>query len=383
MKTVEQISFIPREMQTLARLKFELLDRGISVSERAVHKLVDIKHPIRTRSGAAGGLDMILPYDIHVNTPVDERFARFSELTLDSASSGFVICRGDMIITSVDLQTRPTFYDKTTSSGIAMSSIGQMCSADRFCYGMTGPYCYFWKRDRRCKYCSIGLNKDRDASRKTIELLIETLAVAVEDPSLPAKHVLIGGGTPDGEDMGAILASQLCQAIKRRFNLSCYVMISAPLHNDYIDLLVDSGVDELGMNLEFYSDAAWEEIIPGKAKVIGKRRYLDALEYAVTRFGPINTRSILMVGLEEPEYTIEGAERLASMGVMPILSAFRPLDGTDYSSRRGFNFNTNFDIYCEVHRRAMHYGIPTGPTCIACQNNTLALPLPDGGYRLY
>jgi len=87
--------------------------------------------------------------------------------------------------------------------------------------------------------------------------------------------------------------------------------------------------------------------------------------------------------LEDPEYTIEGAERLASMGVMPILSPLRPLDGTELEDARGFDHRTYFDIYVEVHTRAMHYGIPTGPTCIPCQNNTLAVPLPGDTYRFY
>jgi hypothetical protein len=213
--------------------------------------------------------------------------------------------------------------------------------------------------------------------------MLEALTMAAQDPVVPARHVLLGGGTPNVDDMGAVLAAELCKAIKKRLDLSCYVMISAPSKNEYIDLLWEAGVDELGMNLEFHGDDAWQQFVPGKARYIGKRRYFEALEYAVSRFGPINTRSILIVGLEDPEYTIEGAEKLASMGVLPILSPFRPLNGTDLENARGFDHDTYFDIYAEVHARAMRHGIPTGPTCIPCQNNTLALPLPNGMYRFY
>ena len=88
-----------------------------------------------------------------------------------------------------------------------------------------------------------------------------------------------------------------------------------------------------GLNMELFSDAAWETIIPGKHQHIGKQRYLKALEYAVSIFGPINTRSILIVGLEDARHTIEGAATLASMGVMPILSPFRPLEGSDLETQ--------------------------------------------------
>jgi len=364
-------------------LKFELLASGLRVSDQAKEYVLAAKGPVRSRSGASGGLDLILPHDIHVNCPVNERFASESDLVLDVVSCQLVIRRSEDILAPVKLQPVPDYYGLTTSDGVPMAKIGQMCSGDRFCYGMTGPYCRFWKRAQRCKFCSIGLNRDEDASHKTVDQVIEALEEAVKDPALPAKHVLVGGGTPDGEDMGAVLASELCLAIKRRFDISCYVMICAPLKNEYIDMLRDAGVDELGMNIEFFSDAAWRELIPGKHRHIGRKRYIEALEYAVRVFGPINTRSLIIVGLEDPEYTVEGAEELASMGVMPILSPFRPLSGAVWERHRGFDHLTYYQIYTEVHHRAMHHGVPTGPTCLACQNNTLALPVPGCGYRFY
>jgi hypothetical protein len=376
-------SWISDSLREFGQLKFELLASGVRVTSEARQCLQDAKRPIRTRSGASGGLDIELPHHIDVNVPVDEEFAAKSELTLDCISGKLAIRRNDKILTTIEVQPIPRYYNLRTSQDVPMVQIGQMCSGDRFCYGMTGPYCWFWRPERRCQYCSIGFSKGLDASQKTVDQLLDTLEVAINDPVIPAKHVLLGGGTPDGEDMGAILASKLCKAIKSRFDLSCYVMISAPLKDNYIDMLRDSGADELGMNIEFYSDLAWEEFIPGKNQYIGKKRYFEALEHAVSIFGPINTRSLIIVGLEDPKYTIDGAERLASMGVMPILSPFRPLTGTALENRRGFDHLRYWEIYMQVHQNAAKYMIPTGPTCIHCQNNILVLPLPDSYYRFY
>lgn len=383
MGSKEESLQVSEGFKRIGLIKFEILASGLRISDQTRHFIAHAKGPIRTRSGASGGLDIVLPHHIHVNSPVNERFASRSQLLLDVDGGNLVIKRDQQTLCGVKLQPTPRYYALTTSNGMPMVKVGQLCSGDRFCYGMTGPYCVFWKTNSRCKFCSIGLNKDHDAARKTVGQMLETLALAVEDPVMPAKHVLLGGGTPNVEDGGAVLAAELCKVIKKRFDLSCYVMICAPSENEYIDLLWEAGVDELGMNLEFYSDSAWRQFTPGKAKYIGKERYFEALEYAVSRFGPNNTRSILIVGLEDPEYTIEGAERLASMGVMPILSPFRPLDGTEMEDVRGFDHNAYFEIYTEVHTKAMHYGIPTGPTCIPCQNNTLALPLPGSIYHFY
>jgi hypothetical protein len=374
---------ITEELKRLGLIKFEILASGLRVSDRAWQFVRRSKGPIRTRSGASGGLDIILPHDIYVNSPINERFASQSRLVLDAVKGTLVVKEDGHILCTAELQPLPHYYELETSDGTPMVEIGQLCSGDRFCYGIKGAYCFFWQHEKRCKFCSIGLNRDRDASRKTVDQMMETLAAAVSDPSIPAKHVLLGGGTPNIEDMGAVLIADLCEAIKKRFDLSCYAMLSAPSKNEYIDMLWQAGVDEIGINLEFHSEDAWRMFIPGKDQYIGKKRYLEALEYAVSLFGPINTRSILVVGLEDPEHTIAGAEKLASMGVMPILSPFRPLDGTDLADARGFDHQLYFDIYTEVHTRAMGYGIPTGPTCIPCQNNVLALPLSSDMYRFY
>lgn len=371
------------DFSRIGLLKFEMLADGLRVSPEAQKQIELSKGPIRTRSGASGGLDLILPFGIYVNAPILESFATKSPLILDIIDNKLVIKRGEDVLTFAELQPIPRYYNLHTSDGLPMKRVGQLCSGDRFCYGMTGTYCWFWKSERRCLYCSIGLNKDQDANQKTIKQLIEVLGVAISDPVLPAKHILLGGGTPEGDDMGAILASQLCREIKKVYNTSCYVMISAPLKNEYIDLLRDSGADELGINLEFYSESAWEQFIPGKNKYIGRKRYFNALEYSVKVFGPINTRSILIVGLEQPENTIEGAVSLAEMGIMPILSPFRPLTGSRLENTRGFSYQMNWDIYQEIHSRISTFGIPTGPTCIPCQNNVLALPVPNEKYKYY
>lgn len=371
------------EEKKLAMIKFALLAKGAQLSKSAHQALIDAKKPVRARSGVSGGLDVVMPHNVYVNVPVGETFARNSDILLDYADGRFIIRRNDDDLAPIDLLPIPQYYGKKTADGSEdMVRIGQMCSGDRFCYGMTGPGCYFWKRDKRCKFCSIGDNYNADASRKKARHLLEVLDHAINDPVHPAKHVLLGGGTPLGEDMGAVLASSLCRAIKARFDISVYIMIAAPLKNKYIDMLCDAGVDELGMNLEFWSDAAWKEYIPGKNKEIGKKRYLEALEYSVRKIGPINTRTIFVAGLEEPTHTIEGANMVASMGIMPIISPFRPLDGTMLEHARGFDAETYYEIFDGVNVEALKHEIPVGPTCICCQNNTLALPF-GKHYRFY
>ncbi|MCU7725248.1 hypothetical protein ODJ79_16085 [Actinoplanes sp. KI2] len=172
------------------------------------------------------------------------------------------------------------------------------------------------------------------------------------------------------------MAARLTRSAKARFDIPVYVMIAAPAENQSIDELYDSGVDELGINLEFWSEDAWSSYIPGKQEVIGKERYLRALEYTASLFGPVRARSILIAGLEPPSETIRAVEYLARIGVMPILSPFRPLDGTMLAGATGFTGQDYADLFAACRPIAAEFGLPLGPTCLPCQNNTLGLP-PD------
>lgn len=367
-----------------ARIKFGLLSRGAVVTTAADEAMHDVKRPVRTRSGVSGGLDIRLDGFIDVNVPVREPYVQESPYRLDFADDVFMVRRDDDVQCEFQPLPTPGYYRRVTADGEEpMAKIGQMCSSDRFCYGMTGPTCFFWKSDRRCRYCTIGRNYSEDAARKQAKHLIEVLRAAVEDGRTPARHVLVGGGTPKGDDMGAEMSAELCELIKRHFpEISIYVMIAAPLENRHLDLLKSAGADEIGLNLEFWSDSAWDEFIPGKRDFIGKKRYLEALEHTVGLVGPVNTRSILIAGLEPLEATKAAALHLAEMGVMPIISPFRPLADAMLQDRRGPGAEEYFELWSEVNDALRPMSMPLGPACVACQNNTLALPT-DSRYRQY
>ena len=57
---------IPEELKRIGLIKFEILASGLKVSDEAWEYMAGAKTPIRTRSGASGGLDLILPYEVHV-----------------------------------------------------------------------------------------------------------------------------------------------------------------------------------------------------------------------------------------------------------------------------------------------------------------------------
>ena len=342
------------------------------------------KTPHRVRSGSCGGLDIILPDGRYVNAPVTEHFVERSTFRLDVETSGqvAVVNEGTGGSVAVRIPSAPEYYQEALcSSGRKMGQVGQICS-DRLGIGITNR-CTFWShRSERCRFCSIGLNVESGAEvrNKDVMEIVEVVDAAVADPVLPARHVLLGGGTPPGTDAGARAIAQAAEKIKERHpDLPVYAMIVPPSDRRWIGRLRAAGVDELGMNVELFSDEAGARYMPGKYQRLGIVNYLSALSLAVETFGPINTRSIVLVGLEQADHTVRGVERLAAMGVMPILTPFRPLVGTPMEHHERWPASEVWRLTVEAADATRQHGIPLGPTCVPCQSNTLVA----GDHPLY
>ena len=74
------------------------------------------------------------------------------------------------------------------------------------------------------------------------------------------------------------------------------------------------GADSVLYNLEIFDKGLFEIICPGRSELIGRKRYLDALEYAASIFPNGTVASHLIVGLEPPGSTIKGVDFLTTDG---------------------------------------------------------------------
>ena len=62
----------------------------------------------------------------------------------------------------------------------------------------------------------------------------------------------------------------------------------------------------------------------GRARYIGRERYLEALAYAAGVFPGGTVWTDLVLGIEPAESTIAGIEALARLGVVPVLAVHHP-----------------------------------------------------------
>lgn len=368
-------------------LKTELLAAGLAIAPSVAEVVAANGKPsMRVRSGSCGGLDLVLSNGDYVNCPTEESFARESPYVLTADAGEFCI-RGPHVADPVRLVSAPAYYEAATSRGTPARTVGQLCF-DRLGIGLTNN-CRFWTKDHRgCQFCSIGLNVGVEERDKELADILEVvqLAYSEEDRFARAAHLLLGGGTWPSPDATAARIAEVTRAVKSVSDRSVYAMLVPPDDLSIVDEICDAGVDEIAMNIELHDADSCRRFLPLKFAAADKEQYARALARSVARIGPVNTRSILIVGLESRADTLGGVRWLCEMGVMPILCPFRPLTGTQLENHQRAEGTRSgaelFSLAEEAQEIADEYDLPLGPTCIACQGNTLNVP-GHPSYRYY
>lgn len=362
-------SFIYSENE-MFQIKLRLLSAGLTLSEQAKVKIAqDRKQPQSVRSGASSGLDLILPGFIWVNAPIYD--TNPNSLTLDCTDEAFILY--DTLLTEpvlVSVLPEPAYYKKMTSCGEPMRQVGQIF-ADRIGFGLINQ-CYFWKKERRCAFCTIGKNTTNELATKSAQAILETLKFAIDDSILPPKHILLSGGTFPHNGWTCEPFAKLAHEIRRETRLPIYLMAVPPADLGELDALYQSGINEIAFNIEIYDEKIADNIIPGKHREVGLQRYLHAIKSARRYWSRAKVRSLLVAGLESMEKTLEGVKAILDAGGTPILSAFRPLQESKLSALLAPKAEWFEQLHAKAKDLAARYDATLGPECNACKANCIA-----------
>ena len=155
-----------------------------------------------------------------------------------------------------------------------------------------------------------------------------------------------------------------------------YLMSLPPKDPEIVRALYEAGISEMAFNIEIFDRTLAVKYMPGKG-MIPLKRYLNSLSEAVKWLGRSgNVRSMLMVGFDPKDTLLEGVRTLCEIGVQPMLSVFRPMAGTPLEMMLPLNLDKILEIFERAAGICAEYGLRLGPSCPACQNNTLSLPKP-------
>lgn len=202
--------------------------------------------------------------------------------------------------------------------------------------------CIFGAIGRPCEFCTYEMRRPEPL---TSSELLNMISIFISDADVI--EMAFGGGTPRLGDHGAIYYSNLVRAVVSEFGARCSVELVPPQEDEALDELLSSGVRSLVMSLELWDCDIRARVCPGKA-VVTRERYRDAWLRSLDRLGSGTVSSVLLVGIEPVESTMEGINRLIEWGVLPTLIPFRPYDETPMSHHKA----TSHEDYLTVARYA-------------------------------
>jgi radical SAM protein (TIGR04043 family) len=305
----------------LKRLKVELLCRGVKLDETAIGFF--------KRS-------MGFPFSINgslVNAPFyyegfkrnRHPYVKDSPFVLSRRNGVWHLYQEDIPLVDVEVSPSPAFYRQRTSDGIEMRRIAPLCGDDCLLTGVV-QVCDFWKRGAGCKFCDIPLNTyyEKRLARKTPLQLLEVVEAGVREGRI--RRVLLSMGAHENGDRGVTAILDADMAVKEAFELAIQVELLPPNTRDIWRLA--EYADSFNTNIEVFDPAMRARLMPGKGD-IKLEEYYRVLEDAVDAFGENQVQSVVIVGLEGGKTLLEGSERLASIGVFPSLTPFRPTAKTD------------------------------------------------------
>ena len=360
------------ELSLVQQLKISLFAHGIHITPAAQRVLTrDGAVPLTTHEyHTTDGVTLILPDSVYVNAPFDDPFCSHPEAALSATGDGpgFAVEYGGHEVPAQALPL-PGYVDAKSAAGHPIADI-VYSHADRIrlspAFGCTFS----------CQFCDF---PGRRYGKHALENILEAFDIAREDDALSPSHVLISGGTPGPLDYRYF--DDVCAAVVRHSELPVDVMMPPrPRDPAFIDRLVDIGIDGFAINLEVFAPEIARTVIREKYR-LGHALFQDTISRAVERTGGSGrVRSLILVGLEPEEKTLEGLEFLARLGCDPVLSPFRPSIGTELVHHHPPEQALLERVFLRATEIVERYGVKLGPRCIPCQHNTLSFPDTSGAY---
>lgn len=345
-------------------VKISLLNQGVRISNRA-EELIQTEGKIRNAVFSA--VDLTIFDSFHVNCPKALKFSEFTPWEIDINENGTLTLFFHCVpISDVTLDMEDIYCNNLIKPGVKFSNV---------CFWATDRLrihhnlsCCMKDQGLGCRFCEIVPTDNRisiDDILKTVDFYLEKANTF--------RHFLIGGGSePQGIEYKNVL--KIVRHIRQRSTKDIYVMSLPPSNLHVLKEYHAAGVTEIGFNIELFDEETALRYMPGKGK-ISRQEYLAALKEAVKYWGNTgNVRSLMVVGLESEASLLQGIRQLCELGVMPILSVFRPIPGTDTQHIAPPSNHFLRDIYQKSSAICQEFGLHLGPKCAACQNNTLSLP---------
>jgi hypothetical protein len=336
-------------------LKLDLYCRGMRLDDSCTIEEKGGRKILRTRAGLGSGLEVILPGELWTNVPVVEEFVSTSPYSLHWRDGAFFIDHETIgPVSSVRLSPQPSWYNRTTSTGKRMTMVGTLQGTYLGVY--PSKVCDYWLAQpdkEQCKFCSVGLNLGADdGDDKSVEEVVEVVKAARAESGIT--YVDFNTGHYDGDTYLDILEPYI-RRVKEETNVTRY-------HE-----LRRMGVNRVSFCFEIWNRDRFLEVCPGKHRQYGLDRYLEAIRYCAQAVGPTGrgfepwvVNGEIIAGLESPEDSIRAIDWITSVGAIPTVCVFRPLQATDYATLPPPKTEDIVPVFRRLYEATMERGLPIG-----------------------
>lgn len=311
MKNLEELILNP------GYLKLDLLINGISIHPSAIGDGSKLEKAISI--GIINSLDLILDDNTLVTAPLSSYFPSSSPYLLKKRENRHFLIKYGIEI-PVQIPPIPEFYFKQTRSG---TIIGKICSFHGdFLSIFPAGKCKLALNHIECLECEeMMLKGELKKQLKPLDEIMEAVEVCLKEKRVNMVHILTG--YVDSEDRGIFSLQPYIRSLRKNFDLMISVDAFPPKINEWIDWSYAIGVDSIRYNMFVFNSEFFSLLLPFRSAVIGRERFLEALEYATTVFpsGAVSTN--IFAGLEPLESTLEAIEYLTKRGIIPILPIFK------------------------------------------------------------
>lgn len=148
--------------------------------------------------------------------------------------------------------------------------------------------------------------------------VVDALRTALSTTSADFVHFNVG--YLPGDSAGVERLRDYIAAVRHYFDAMICVTMHPPADLSAIDFTYFVGVDTVCYSLEAPDRASMERFFPGRARFLGRQRYMTALAHAARIFPRGATWSVILGDLAPVEVTREAVLELTAMGVVPLLA---------------------------------------------------------------
>ncbi len=298
-----------------------------------------------------------------------------SPYRVDERDGKLTIFRSGEPLAEVKWITRPAYYNRKTSNGHRMVSIGQTGGEDClfFCYQ---NYCSYFPKHEQCLFCNLVATTqtyDSVLKQKDSEEMGEVAAAAFDEGTM--KHILLTGGCFNHQKEIEVVAA-IMKSVREHTGLDRVpgTILPSPARTmDEIKRYHETGIQAIGFSMEIWDERMYQAICPGKSKDVSHAAFLESIQHAVKVFGPGNVYGVFVMGLEPRDTLLAGVKELTGLGANVVPFVWSPNPGSKLAGHRAPTAQWFVETNLEAAEIVANSGVPSGTEnhCYRCDGNSL------------